>query len=91
MFSYLYRDSSNYKNYGFVIFANPDNIDLAAVEDLIRSKLIYDTWFYANEWHLPDLRFANLDLDNDPTWHEFESVEFTDERVNATCSLDCIT
>jgi len=81
-FNYLYRDGSNYKNFGYVIFANPGNISLEELEELIQSKLIDDTYFYAKEWQLPDLRFTNLDIDNDPTWHEFESVEFTDEPVD---------
>jgi len=79
-FSYLYRDGSNYKNYGHIIFANPNNNSIEELKAIIRSKLIDDTWFYANEWYLPHLRFANLDIDNDPTWHEFESIEYTKER-----------
>ena len=74
-FSYLYRDGGNYKNFGFVIFDNHDNLTLEEIEMLIKSKLIWDTWFYAKEWNLPDLCFANLDIDDNPTWHEFENVE----------------
>lgn len=81
-FSYLYRDSGNYKNYGYVVFANPENISLEQLEELIRSKLIYGEWLYANEWQLPDLFFDNFDPYTDPTWHEFESVEYTDIAVN---------
>ena len=40
-FSYLYRDAGNYKNYGEVIFANPDEMPIEEVEILIKSKLIY--------------------------------------------------
>jgi hypothetical protein len=87
-FSYLYRDGGNYKNFGYVVFANPDHLILKELETLIRSKLIWETWFYANEWNLPDLRIGNLNIDSDPTWHEFESVEFTDEPVNAIYSLN---
>jgi hypothetical protein len=61
-FNYLYRDGSNYKNYGFVIFTTPDNIALAELEARIVSRLIDDTYFYAQQWQLPDLRFANLTL-----------------------------
>jgi hypothetical protein len=81
-FSYLYRDSSNYKNYGSVVFATPESINLEQLEKLIRSKLISGEWFYANEWKLPDLFTGYFDSYTDPTWHEFESVEYIDETVN---------
>jgi hypothetical protein len=82
-FSYLYRDSGNY-NYGYAVFANPENIGLEQIEELIRSKLIYGEWFYANEWQLPDLFTSYFDPYTDPTWHEFESVGYTDEAINYT-------
>jgi hypothetical protein len=81
--SYFYRDSSNYKNFGSVVFANPLNIDLRIVEKHIKSRLIDGCWFYAHPWELPDLRFAAAN-DSDPTWHEFESLEYTEELPNAT-------
>ena len=65
-----------------MVFANPDNSSLEQLEELIRSKLIYGEWFYANEWQLPDLFTSYFDPYTDPTWHEFESVEYTDEPVN---------
>ncbi|MDF2431889.1 MAG: hypothetical protein JWP44_1520 [Mucilaginibacter sp.] len=80
-FNYLYRDSANYKKFGYVIFSNPDNIKLAELESLIRSKLIDDTWFYADEWKLPELFLDSYDFKVDPTWHEFESVGFNEELV----------
>jgi hypothetical protein len=81
-FSYLYRDSFNYKNYGYAVFANQANTTPEELEVLIRSKLIYGEWFYANEWQVPDLFPASFDPYNDPTWHEFESITVTDEPVN---------
>jgi len=87
-FSYLYRDGANYKNYNSIIFDNPDNIVLSELENLIRSKLIDGTWFYVNEWKLPDLHFKAWDDGIDHAWHEFESVEYTDEQINIPCKLD---
>jgi len=86
-FNYLYRDSGNYKKYGFVIFTNPDNLALAEIERLIRTKLIWGEWFYANEWLLPELFLEFVDFRIDPTWHEFESVENTDEPANQVLSI----
>jgi hypothetical protein len=84
-FNYFYCDSSNYKNYGSVIFDNPTGIELSVIEEIIRLKLIDDTWFYASEWGIPNLFFALIDIEVDPTWHEFESVELT--TVTATHQL----
>jgi len=86
-FSYLYRDGGNYKNYGSVIFSNPDNVDLSELESLIKSKLVYDTWFYHDEWKLPSLRFTDWNFETDPTWHEFENMEYTQEPPNTSMLL----
>ncbi|MGF7042020.1 hypothetical protein [Mucilaginibacter lappiensis] len=81
-FNYLYRDGGNYKKYNSVILPNPSNISLIELSKLIHSKLIDETWFYIDQWNLPDLRPETFDPDNDPAWHEFESIVHTDESVN---------
>jgi len=86
-FSYLYRDGSNYKKFGYVVFNNPDNINLQEFEDLIKSKLIYGAWFYADKWNLPEVFTEYIDFRVDPTWHEFESVEYTDEGAGSEAVL----
>jgi hypothetical protein len=86
-FSYLYRDGANYKNHNSITFDNPDNIEPSALENLIRSKLIDGTWFYVNEWHLPDLHFNTWDQEIDHPWHEFESVEYSDEALEVVFNL----
>lgn len=86
-FSYLYRDGSNYKRFNSVIFSNPDNIDLQGFTELVKSNLIYDTWFYADEWKLREVFTKYIDFRVDPTGHEFESIEYTDEAATAKFSL----
>jgi len=78
-FYYHYRDGANYKNHSCIIFNNPNNLLLADVELIIQQKLIEDTWFYADKWNLPDLHFDKWDNEIDHTWHEFESIELTDD------------
>ncbi|MDB5062046.1 MAG: hypothetical protein JWP67_1889 [Mucilaginibacter sp.] len=85
--SYLYRDGANYKNQSSVIFTNPTNVDLSEVETLIHSKLIDDTWFYVDQWKLPDLHFGKWDNEIDHTWHEFESIEHSEDTANSQYSL----
>lgn len=56
-FNYRYRDSGNYKNYGYVILANPDNLELSEIENLIRAKLTDETWFYADQFGITGVVF----------------------------------
>jgi len=78
-FCYLYRDASNYKKYGSVVFSNSESVDLIALETFIRARLIEETWFYNHQWQVPDLHFGTWDNELDHTWHEYECVEYTDE------------
>ncbi|MBD1364723.1 hypothetical protein IDJ77_12960 [Mucilaginibacter sp. ZT4R22] len=86
-FSYRYRDAGNYKNHSWVIFADPDNVELSALEELIQSKIIDSTYFYVDQWQLPDLHFSTWNNQLDHTWHEFESIEYTNEAPNAKFNL----
>jgi hypothetical protein len=87
-FNYLYRDSGNYKKFISVIFSNPDGIELLEFEALIKSKLIWDIWFYAKEWHLPEIFTDIVDFRVDPTWHEFEGIAYTIEEPNTALDLE---
>jgi len=84
-FNYLYRDSANYKNFGSVIFHNDRGIQLKEVQTLIKAQLIDDTWFYANQWGLPDLH--QQISEEDPTWHEFESISYTHKAASTALTL----
>jgi hypothetical protein len=86
-FNYLYRCSGNYKKISSIIFSNPDHVELSELETLIKSKLIYGEWFYAEEWKLPEVFTDMVDFRVDPTWHEFESVEYVDEAPNGAFDL----
>lgn len=86
-FNYLYRDGANYKNYGFAIFENDLDISLNEIEKLIINKLIDQTWFYVDQWHLPDLHFEKWDNQMDHTFHEFENVEHTDMSKTTDVSI----
>jgi hypothetical protein len=86
-FSYLYRDSANYKKFDWVIFNNAPSISIEELEKLIRSKLVYDEWFYAEEWKLPELFLDTFNFKIDPTWHEFGSVEYTNEVSDSAITI----
>lgn len=76
--SYLYRDGSNYKQYGSVVFANPNNIPFETVKQIVTSNLIDGEYFVTQDWSVPELFFDDKNED-DHQWHEFESLEITNE------------
>jgi hypothetical protein len=86
-FNYLYRDAGNYKNFNSIIFDNLQNIELSKVETQINSKLISHHWFYADQWQVPDLHSGLWDNEVDHTFHEFESVEYTDEAADSDTDI----
>jgi hypothetical protein len=86
-FSYLYRDGANYKKFNAVIFKNDPPISIEELEILIKSKLIYGEWFYADQWELPEMFLDSFDHKIDLTWHEFESVGYTNESSNTSMDI----
>jgi hypothetical protein len=82
-FHSLYRDGGNYKKFHSVIFENDLSISVEELELLIKSKLIDGEWFYVDQWKLPDLHFDFWDNELDHTFHEFESIEYSDEEANS--------
>lgn len=75
-FNYLYRDAGNYKNFGNIIFSNPDSITASDAESKIRYFLIDKNFFYAEKLNLQTLYFDDYSSD-DHALHEFESISET--------------
>lgn len=80
LLSYMYRDGANYKNHDEVVFANPEGLPLEFIEAKIKERLIDNEWFYVERWLLKDLHFPKWDGEIDLLWHEFNSVEYTDDE-----------
>jgi hypothetical protein len=85
-FEYLYRDTSNYKRYGRVVFRNPNRTSAADLDRAIRQILEPRSpfpdvlQFRAERVDLPTLFFAENDSRtmDDIDFHEFHSIEFSD-------------
>ncbi|QEE48574.1 hypothetical protein FUA48_02995 [Flavobacterium alkalisoli] len=77
-FNYLYRDFSNYKNYGSVVLGNPNCISISEIDRLIREKLIEGEFFNAAKIGLPTLFFEISNCD-DHELHEFLNIEIVHE------------
>jgi hypothetical protein len=72
-FHYLYRDSGNYKTFGFEDFSNPNDLSLEQIQAKITEKLISGEFFYPEESGIEKFEFhRNCD---DYSWYEFEFVE----------------
>jgi hypothetical protein len=82
-FNYLYRDAGNYKTYGFVVFQNPDKLQIDQIEPILRSKLIDEVFFDPKILGVPALSHSEFSYSSemDHSWNEFESLEETDENA----------
>lgn len=85
--SYLYRDYCNYKNFNEVIFTNPENLSIEQIKNSLTEKLMDGEWFYASQWGVNDLHFEKWDDEADHPYHEFASVELTDEAATDERSI----
>jgi stress-induced morphogen len=83
-FSYLYRDAGNYKRWHRVVFDNPFELASNEIEYRIRSALDTSELFIADQVRLPEVftYLSSCPTGQDHCYHEFESVEFTDELPN---------
>ncbi|MGZ8190001.1 MAG: hypothetical protein ACXWTS_02080 [Methylococcaceae bacterium] len=65
-FEYLYRDAGNFKNWGEIIFANPNNIEIDFITKKAEDALIERLYFVASKADIPDLHFEqyNRQLDH---------------------------
>ena len=83
-FNYIYRDASNYKAFGNVIFTNPYGLALSDINKHLLNSFRMDGLFIASQIRIPEV-FLYLDGDitvDDHCFHEFVSVEDTSEAEN---------
>lgn len=74
----MYRDSGNYKKFGFKDFSNPFSLSLDEIEQTIRKNLISTEFFYPEKIWIQKFKFHRYC--NDFFWYEFEKVEFVDSK-----------
>jgi hypothetical protein len=83
-FVYLYRDASNYKQWGDVTFANLDGLDLDGLNRRLLRAMMIDSTFVADQIRVPDIfLFDSFPINQDDhCLHEFDSLEIVGERPN---------
>lgn len=76
---YLYRDASNYKRWGEVVFAGEATAEL---RERFANVLHEGEWFIAEQVRLPNVFLDDFPInDDDHCWHEFFAFVSTDAEV----------
>jgi len=80
-FNYLYRDGSNYKSWGEVIFSNPDQLTLNGIESKLLDAFLSDKLFVTSQISIPEkfLFVSGKFTKFDHCYHEFDKVEISQE------------
>lgn len=81
-FEYLYRDAGNFKQWGEVVFANPEQVAATLVAASAASGLLESLYFIADEALVPDLHFDKHIAKLDHDWHEVHGFFETDEPIS---------
>lgn len=81
-FSYCYCDAGNYKNWGEVIFTNPNSLALSDVQQILTKRFISQELFIAEQVRVPTLYFEDFS-DDDHGFHLFSDIEFTPSPTNS--------
>ena len=75
-FVYMYRDASNYKQHGEVIFPNESLLSIEEIDQKIHSFLSDGLFFIARQVQVEE-RFFDVVNGDDHPWHEYVQVETT--------------
>lgn len=81
-FCYLYRDGSNFKSWGEVIFLNHENLSITEIEEKIIHAFLPDKLFVASQISLPErfLFAGEKHTKYDHCYHEFDYLEMCAEE-----------
>ena len=79
--NYLYRDGSNYKSWGAVIFTNPEQLALFEIDARLINAFLPDKLFIASQISIPEkfLFLSGKFTEYDHCYHEFACVEVCKE------------
>jgi len=90
-FNYLYRDAANYKAFGEVVFANPDNLAIKSADRRLCARFDSGEFFIASQLGIPEVflwKQGEFPLDvADHCFHEFSGLEETDDPATDSRTL----
>jgi hypothetical protein len=83
-FQYLYRDGSNYKKWGDIVFSNVNDLSLDSILKSLRESFSEDGLFIAHQIRIPEVFLAGEYPPNedDHCFHEFADVEVVSDAPN---------
>lgn len=83
-FNYLYRDTGNYKSWGEIIFTNPTRLSVDEIDNRLRKSFFHNELFIADQIGIPQVFMYSQGsaTTDDHCFHEYDSVELTDEESN---------
>jgi hypothetical protein len=83
-FQYLYRDGSNYKKWGEVIFSNADDMSLERILKSLQQSFSDEGLFIAHQVRISEVFLAGeySISEDDHCFHEFADVEVTLDACN---------
>src|SRR5450432_977249 len=83
-FQYLYRDGSNYKKWGDVVFSNADDLSVESILKSLQQSFSDDGLFIAHQVRIPEIFLAREYAFNedDHCFHEFADVEVAPDAPN---------
>jgi hypothetical protein len=83
-FRYMYRDGSNYKKFGRVVFPNPDRLTSETVAQELRRSFLGGELFIAAQIRLSEvfLHAGGSFSYDDHCYHEFDVVELTADAAS---------
>ncbi len=85
-FRYLYRDGSNYKKWGTVVFSNPEELSIELIRKKLGESVSGDGLFIADQVRIAEVFLTDeypLNGD-DHCFHEFAGVEETSDAPSDT-------
>lgn len=85
---YMYRDASNYKNWGEAILKNSRNESIDQLERRIRGFLHDCEFFEAKNAGITPLYFDKWISSQDHTWHTFLSLSTTAAEVTVDLEIE---
>ena len=83
-FSYLYRDGSNYKKWGEIVFSNREEVAIEEIDSRLRQSFESEEFFVAHQIQIPEV-FLYADgkvTEYDHCFHAFSAIELTDDPPN---------
>ena len=79
-FNYLYRDASNYKSFGSIVFTNPYSFSICFID----SYFDFENLFIADQISVPEIfLYGKHDITiDDHCYHEYEGIKETEKASN---------